>query len=54
MLNYAKNKNETLSLNVYKENEKAIKFYLREDFAISIEQNDENTDKIKLNMNWIK
>ena len=54
LLNYAKNKNEVLSLNVYKENIRAVKFYLREDFDISNEQVDVNTGKSELHMNWKK
>lgn len=54
LLNYIKDKKDELSLNVYKENDRAIHFYLRENFVISNEQKDENTDKMELNMHWAK
>lgn len=54
LLNYVKDKNKALSLNVYKENYRAINFYLRERFTVFSEQIDENTGAIELKMNWIK
>lgn len=54
LLDYVKDKKATLSLNVYQENSRAVSFYLRESFAISNEQIDENTGKIELSMNWVK
>jgi len=43
-----------LSLQVYKRNYRALKFYLREDFVVSREQVDENTGEVELVMNWTK
>lgn len=54
LLDYAKDKKGALSLSVYKENIRAVNFYLREDFTVSNEQIDKNTGKIELNMNWVK
>lgn len=54
LLDYAKDKKDVLSLSVYKENIRAINFYLREGFTVSNEQIDENTAKLELNMNWTK
>ena len=54
LLDYVKNKKDTLSLSVYKENVKAVNFYLRECFSVSNEQLDKNTGKMELNMNWTK
>ena len=54
ILCYIKNNRNSLSLHVYKQNERAIQFYLREDFNIINEQIDEKTEKIELYMNWLK
>lgn len=54
LLDYAKDRKDTLSLNVYKENDRAVKFYLREHFNICKEQIDQDTGKMELKMNWIK
>lgn len=54
LLDHAKDKKDALSLSVYKENNRAVNFYLREGFIVSNEQVDENTAKIELNMNWTK
>ncbi|MDD3279772.1 MAG: GNAT family N-acetyltransferase [Lachnospiraceae bacterium] len=54
LLDYAKDKKGALSLSVYKENIRAVNFYLREDFTVSNEQIDKNTGKLELNMNWVK
>lgn len=54
LLNYAKDKNKMLSLNVYKENIRAVNFYLHNNFIISNEQIDKNTGKIEFHMNWVK
>lgn len=54
LLDYAKDKKDALSLSVYKENIRAVNFYLREGFTVSNEQIDENTGEPELNMNWIK
>ena len=54
LLDYVKNQNSKLSLDVYKKNESAVKFYLRENFAVANEQLDDNTGEIELRMNWIR
>lgn len=54
LLDYVKNKKDTLSLNVYKQNNRAVNFYLREHFVITNEQIDENTGEFEFSMNWIK
>lgn len=54
LLVYIKKKRNRLNLSVYKENNKAVRFYLRENFAIEKEQVDENTGKSELKMNWFR
>lgn len=54
LLDYAKEKKERLSLHVYKENDRAVAFYLREAFAVAKEQRDEATGKMELQMDWTK
>ncbi|AGL00765.1 N-acetyltransferase [Desulfoscipio gibsoniae] len=54
LLDYVKANRSELSLQVYKKNARAVKFYLREDFAVSKEQIDENTGEVELIMNWTK
>lgn len=54
LLDYSKERNEELLLHVYKKNEKAVKFYLREGFVIENEQTDRNTGEIELSMKWLK
>ena len=54
LLNYVKESKSELLLQVYKKNVRAANFYLREDFIVSKEQIDENTDEIELVMNWIR
>lgn len=43
-----------LALQVYKKNEKAIKFYIREGFTITSEQLDESTGEVEFVMEWTK
>lgn len=52
LLNYAKERNNKLLLNVYKRNERAVTFYLREGFAILTEQIEEETKESDLTMAW--
>ncbi|MEN6349121.1 MAG: N-acetyltransferase [Syntrophomonas sp.] len=54
LLDYVKANRSELSLQVYKKNARAVKFYLREDFAVSKEQIDENTGEVEIIMNWTK
>nr|WP_312216895.1 N-acetyltransferase [Clostridioides sp.] len=54
LLGYAKQNNSELLLQVYKKNFRAVNFYLREDFVVSKEQIDENTNEVELVMKWAK
>lgn len=54
LLDHIKEKRERLELSVYKKNEKAVRFYLRENFAIEKEQIDKNTGEIEFEMNWFR
>lgn len=52
LLDYSKSKQNELSLCVYKKNNRAQHFYLREGFSISTEQVDENTGETEFVMKW--
>ncbi|WP_313582349.1 GNAT family N-acetyltransferase [Lacrimispora sp.] len=52
LLCYAKERHNKLHLNVYKRNEKAAAFYLREGFVVSTEQIAEDTKERELTMVW--
>lgn len=52
LLDYSKEKNKELSLCVYKKNNRALNFYLKEGFTISTEQVDENTNEEEYVMKW--
>lgn len=52
LLNYAKEVKPTLRLSVYQRNERAIKFYLREEFSIQSENVDVNTGEKEFIMVW--
>lgn len=54
LLDYIKKNYSDLSLQVYKKNLRAVKFYLKEDFVVSNEQTDENTGETEFVMNWKK
>lgn len=54
LLDYAKKTHSELSLEVYKKNPRAVKFYLREGFSVSNEKTDNNTGESELTMNWTK
>ncbi|MGN6711659.1 N-acetyltransferase [Anaerocolumna jejuensis] len=54
LLDYVKKSHSPLSLQVYKKNSCAVRFYLREDFVVLNEQTDENTGETELVMNWTK
>ncbi|WP_434302912.1 GNAT family N-acetyltransferase [Clostridium botulinum] len=59
LLDYEKAKNNELSLSVYnlsvyKKNNRAVRFYLREGFFVAVEQIDENTGEIDFLMKWAK
>ena len=52
LLDHAKEKHAVLTLNVYKKNTRAIRFYIREGFTVSGEQTDENTGEKEYTMTW--
>ena len=52
LLNHVKELYPTLSLGVYQKNQRAVRFYLREGFAINNEQLDESTGEIEYTMFW--
>ena len=52
LLDFAKEDYKSLSLAVYKENEKALKFYLREGFSIVKEQVNEDSKRLELMMEY--
>lgn len=54
LLDQAKKIYYNLSLHVYKKNEGAVRFYVREGFSPVKEQMDENTGEIELVMAWVK
>ena len=53
LLLHAKSKRKRLSLNVYKQNIKSVKFYLAHGFQIVSEQNDEHTDNLEYVMSTV-
>ena len=54
LVDYAKDEKERLSLTVYQKNERAVRFYQREQFAVDHEQVDENTNESEYVMVWCK
>lgn len=54
LLNYVKENNLKLSLNVYKKNTSAVDFYLKNDFIIAQKRIDEDTDEEEFVMQWTK
>lgn len=52
LLTYAKKKKETLSLNVYQQNKRALDFYHREGFFVSAKGMDEETQNVEYTMFW--
>lgn len=54
LLDYVKKSHSELTLQVYKKNPRAIKFYRREAFVVSSEQTDENTGETEFVMKWTK
>lgn len=52
LLNYIKQIYTILSLNVYQQNERAIKFYQQEGFSIISEDVEENTGQVEYTMSW--
>ncbi|HPD01200.1 MAG TPA: GNAT family N-acetyltransferase [Acetivibrio sp.] len=53
LLDHIKGINKELFLHVYKKNERAVRFYIREGFFIKGEQTDNNTNETELVMKWI-
>ncbi len=54
LLDFVKNNNSELLLKVYKKNNRAVNFYLREEFVVTQEQIDEATNEVELVMKWTK
>ncbi|MDE5671427.1 MAG: N-acetyltransferase [Eubacterium sp.] len=54
LLDYVKTIKPELSLHVYKKNTRAVKFYQREDFRISAENIDKDTNEAEYEMIWQK
>lgn len=54
LLNKIKEEKENLTLSVYKKNTNAIKFYEKNDFIITSEGIDENTNETEYTMTWKK
>jgi putative acetyltransferase len=54
LLDCVKESNSELSLSVYKKNDRAVNFYLKEGFAPINEQMDENTNETEIIMQWKK
>ncbi|MBS6252026.1 MAG: GNAT family N-acetyltransferase [Clostridia bacterium] len=54
LLDKIKEDKENLTLNVYKKNANAIKFYEKNNFIITSENIDKNTNEIEYTMTWKK
>ena len=54
LLNKVKENKTNLILNVYKKNKKAINFYKKNNFIITSESIDKNTNEIEYTMTWSK
>jgi len=54
LLNYIKERRETIQLKVYKKNAGSVQFYEMQDFKTLSESNDENTNEIEFLMEWNK
>lgn len=52
LLDFIKKSCPELSLQVYKKNVRAVRFYQREGFTVRQEQVDENTGEVELVMSW--
>lgn len=52
LLDHVKDKNDALSLRVYKKNDRAMRFYIREGFAVAAEQTEEHTGETECLMKW--
>lgn len=54
LLDNVKKNHNSLVLNVYKKNERAVQFYKREGFLIAAEERDDNTKEEEYHMKWSK
>ena len=54
LLDRIKENKDSLTLNVYKKNANAIKFYEKNNFIITSENMDKNTNEIEYTMTWSK
>ena len=54
LLDFVKNKKDSLELSVYEKNTRAMNFYKREGFEIGEKNIDENTDEVEIKMIWTK
>ena len=54
LLDRIKENKDNLTLNVYKKNANAIKFYEKNNFIITSENIDKDTNEIEYTMNWSK
>lgn len=54
LMNYVKEWKSDLELNVYQKNTRAVRFYLREQFAVQAEQMDEDAGEKEFFMVWKK
>lgn len=52
LLDEAKQRHSALTLQVYRKNERAVRFYLREGFSISMEGTEEDTGETEYRMIW--
>lgn len=52
LLRFAKEQRNCLCLSVYKKNERALRFYLRQGFRIKAWRTDENTGELEASMLW--
>ena len=52
LLNYLKNIKEELMLNVYIQNENAVRFYLKQGFQVSLKKIEEETGQLEYEMTW--
>lgn len=54
LIEYEKERHDRLVLNVFMENERAVRFYNREGFHVIDEMTDEDTDRMEYQMEWRK
>lgn len=54
LLDYVKSRRPRLTLGVYQKNERALAFYLREQFVVQSEGIDEDTNEAEIQMLWMR